>query len=42
VRFTPTFAFFRDGRKVDEVSKIKPRDFEDRMWLHAGEDRASS
>ena len=38
VRFTPTFSFFRDGKKVDEVAKIKPRDFRDRMWLHAGED----
>lgn len=38
VRFTPTFSFWRDGRKVDEVSKIKPKDFADRMWLHAEKD----
>lgn len=35
IRFTPTFAFYRKGRKVDEISKVKPRDLRDRMWLHA-------
>ena len=39
IRFTPTFSFWRDGRKIDEVSKIKARDFLDRMWLHAGVDQ---
>ena len=35
VRFTPTFTFYRKGRKVDEIAKIKPRALRDRMWMHA-------
>ena len=27
IRFTPTFAFYRKGRKVDEISKVKPATF---------------
>ncbi|KAK9833440.1 hypothetical protein WJX81_005537 [Elliptochloris bilobata] len=38
VRFTPTFAFWRMGRKVDQFWGSDSRQLRDRMWLHAEDD----
>ncbi|KAI8470038.1 MAG: thioredoxin-like protein [Monoraphidium minutum] len=37
MRYTPTFALYRGGRKVDEVVGKEPRRLEDHLWLHADE-----
>jgi thioredoxin 1 len=38
VRWTPTVAFYRNGRLVDECERAKPTQVADRAWLHACHD----
>lgn len=38
VRWTPTVAFYRKGRLVDECARAKPTQVRDRVWLHCTED----
>jgi len=38
VRWTPTVAFYRKGRLVDECARAKPTQVSDRVWLHCTED----
>lgn len=35
IRYTPTFSFYVNGKKVDEVFGSNRRQIGDRMWLHA-------
>ena len=35
VRFTPTFTFYRKGKKIDEITKTTPRGLRDHAWMHA-------
>ena len=37
-RWTPTVAFYRKGRLVDECVRARPTQVSDRTWLHAVED----
>jgi len=34
IRYTPTFAIYRNGRKVDEVVGKEPQRLADHLWLH--------
>lgn len=35
IRYSPTFAFYRNGRKVDEVLGKDGQKLADHIWLHA-------
>nr|AFK40302.1 unknown [Lotus japonicus] len=35
IRYTPTFQFFRDGEKVDEMYGTGEQRLRDRLWLHS-------
>ncbi|PIA37207.1 hypothetical protein AQUCO_03000059v1 [Aquilegia coerulea] len=35
IRYTPTFHFFRDGEKVDEMIGTGEERLHDRLWLHS-------
>ncbi|KAK8949738.1 Thioredoxin-like 3-3 [Platanthera zijinensis] len=35
IRYTPTFHFYRDGEKVDEMFGIGEERLRDRLWLHS-------
>ncbi|KAI3917142.1 hypothetical protein MKX01_003591 [Papaver californicum] len=35
IRFTPTFHFFRDGERVDEMFGAGEERLQDRLWLHS-------
>ena len=35
IKYTPTFAIYRNGRKVDEVVGKEPERLADHLWLHA-------
>ncbi|XP_020529627.1 thioredoxin-like 3-3 isoform X4 [Amborella trichopoda] len=35
IRYTPTFHFFRDGEKVDEMLGAGDQRLHDRLWLHS-------
>ncbi|KAK9158595.1 hypothetical protein Scep_005169 [Stephania cephalantha] len=35
VRYTPTFHFFRDGERVDEMFGAGEERLHDRLWLHS-------
>ncbi|KAE9590910.1 hypothetical protein Lal_00023334 [Lupinus albus] len=35
IRYTPTFQFFRDGQKVDEMYGAGEERLRDRLWLHS-------
>ncbi|XP_015972614.1 thioredoxin-like 3-3 [Arachis duranensis] len=35
IRYTPTFQFFRDGEKVDEMYGAGEERLRDRVWLHS-------
>ncbi|KAL5710019.1 hypothetical protein ACHQM5_020634 [Ranunculus cassubicifolius] len=35
IRYTPTFHFFRDGEKVDEMIGAGEERLRDRIWLHS-------
>eukprot|EP00898_Chlorokybus_atmophyticus_P002634 jgi/Chlat1/3371/Chrsp23S03716 len=35
IRFTPTFAFYRNGRKVDEIYGSNVQRLRDHIWLHS-------
>mmetsp|Transcript_1813 Transcript_1813/g.1999 ORF Transcript_1813/g.1999 Transcript_1813/m.1999 type:complete len:132 (-) Transcript_1813:274-669(-) len=35
IRFTPTFQFFKKGRKVDEVTGTNQQLLKDHIWLHS-------
>ncbi|XP_078442155.1 thioredoxin superfamily protein [Wolffia australiana] len=35
IRFTPTFQFFRDGERVDEMMGTGKERLRDRLWLHS-------
>ncbi|CAL5194072.1 unnamed protein product [Lathyrus oleraceus] len=35
IRYTPTFQFFRDGEKVDEMYGTGEERLHDRLWLHS-------
>ncbi|XP_028775228.1 thioredoxin-like 3-3 [Neltuma alba] len=35
IRYTPTFQFFRDGEKVDEMYGAGEERLHDRLWLHS-------
>ncbi|XP_054800573.1 thioredoxin-like 3-3 [Prosopis cineraria] len=35
IRYTPTFQFFRDGEKVDEMFGAGEERLHDRLWLHS-------
>ena len=34
VKYTPTFAFYRDGRMLDDFYGVERQRLEDRVWLH--------
>ena len=38
MRYTPTFAFYNKGRKVDELVGINQQHLRDRLWLHQPDD----
>lgn len=38
VQYTPTFAIFKQGKKVDEFYGANEQQLRDRLWLHAGND----
>ncbi|CAN1289502.1 Thioredoxin-like 3-3 [Linum perenne] len=35
IRFTPSFHFYRDGEKVDEMIGVGEDRLHDRLWLHS-------
>lgn len=35
IRYTPTFHFYRDGEKADEMFGIGEQRLRDRLWLHS-------
>lgn len=35
IRYTPTFHFFRDGERVDEMLGAGEQRLQDRLWLHS-------
>ncbi|MED6139084.1 hypothetical protein PIB30_080556 [Stylosanthes scabra] len=35
IRYTPTFQFFRDGERVDEMYGAGEERLRDRLWLHS-------
>ncbi|XP_061345798.1 thioredoxin-like 3-3 isoform X2 [Gastrolobium bilobum] len=35
IRYTPTFQFFRDGERVDEMYGAGEERLHDRLWLHS-------
>ncbi|XP_031482827.1 thioredoxin-like 3-3 [Nymphaea colorata] len=35
IRYTPTFRFFRDGERVDEMYGAGEERLRDRLWLHS-------
>jgi thioredoxin 1 len=35
IRYTPTFAIYRNGKKVDEVIGKEPQKLQDHLWLQA-------
>ncbi|KAF3340266.1 Thioredoxin-like 3-3 [Carex littledalei] len=35
IRYTPTFQFYRDGEKVDEMYGAGEQRLRDRLWLHS-------
>lgn len=35
IKYTPTFAIYRNGKKVDEVVGKEPKKLEDHLWLHS-------
>jgi thioredoxin 1 len=35
IKYTPTFAIYRNGRKVDEVVGKEPERLADHLWLHS-------
>ncbi|KAK8959270.1 Thioredoxin-like 3-3 [Platanthera guangdongensis] len=35
IRYTPTFHFYREGEKVDEMFGIGEERLRDRLWLHS-------
>lgn len=35
VNYTPTFAIYRNGKKVDEVIGKEPQKLEDHLWLQS-------
>ncbi|KAF6140301.1 hypothetical protein GIB67_000349 [Kingdonia uniflora] len=35
IRYTPTFHFFRDGERVDEMLGAGEERLQDRLWLHS-------
>nr|XP_048330625.1 thioredoxin-like 3-3 [Ziziphus jujuba var. spinosa] len=35
IRYTPTFQFYRDGEKVDEMFGAGEERLHDRLWLHS-------
>mmetsp|Transcript_12905 Transcript_12905/g.24567 ORF Transcript_12905/g.24567 Transcript_12905/m.24567 type:complete len:140 (+) Transcript_12905:93-512(+) len=38
VRYTPTFSFFKKGKKVDEIYGVNQTQLRDHIWLHSNED----
>ncbi len=37
VRFTPTFTFYKAGRKVDQFWGSDPQQLKDHVWMHSDE-----
>lgn len=35
IRYTPTFQFYRDGEKIDEMFGAGEERLNDRLWLHS-------
>ncbi|XP_073049097.1 thioredoxin-like 3-3 [Primulina eburnea] len=35
IRYTPTFNFYRDGERVDEMFGVGEERLRDRLWLHS-------
>ncbi|XP_073300142.1 thioredoxin-like 3-3 [Primulina huaijiensis] len=35
IRYTPTFHFYRDGERVDEMFGVGEERLQDRLWLHS-------
>ncbi|XP_057532161.1 thioredoxin-like 3-3 [Amaranthus tricolor] len=35
IRYTPTFQFYRDGERVDEMFGAGEERLHDRLWLHS-------
>jgi thioredoxin 1 len=35
IRYTPTFAVYKRGRKVDQFFGPSPQQLRDRVWLHS-------
>ncbi|ESQ52312.1 hypothetical protein EUTSA_v10017445mg [Eutrema salsugineum] len=35
IRYTPTFTFYKDGEKVDEMYGAGEERLQDRLWLHS-------
>ncbi|KAL5740852.1 hypothetical protein ACOSQ2_030032 [Xanthoceras sorbifolium] len=35
IRYTPTFHFYRDGERVDEMFGVGEERLHDRLWLHS-------
>ncbi|KZV19985.1 thioredoxin-like 3-3 [Dorcoceras hygrometricum] len=35
IRYTPTFHFYRDGERVDEMFGVGEDRLQDRLWLHS-------
>jgi thioredoxin 1 len=37
IRYSPYFAFYKGGQKVDEVTGKQPQRLADHIWLHSDE-----
>lgn len=35
IRYTPTFAVYRKGRRIDQFFGSSPQQLRDRVWLHS-------
>ena len=35
IEYTPTFAVFKKGRKVDQFFGVNPQQLRDHLWLHS-------
>ncbi|EIE23752.1 hypothetical protein COCSUDRAFT_63276 [Coccomyxa subellipsoidea C-169] len=42
IRYTPTFAVYRKGRKVDQFFGPSPQQLRDRVWLQSDDPRCGS
>ena len=37
IKYSPTFAVFKQGRKIDQFYGAEPQQLQDHIWLHSDE-----